>query len=87
MAVLGSSTPSKQSLRETFLASHLSASHRLEYPERGDCFVDGRYTIEVGGRSKDTKQIVGIEGAYVAKDGIEVGWANTTPLYLFGFVR
>lgn len=87
MAVLGSSTPSKGSVRETFLASQLSASHRLEYPERGGFFVDGRYTIEVGGRGKDTKQIVGIEGAYVAKDGIEVGWANTIPLYLFGFVR
>ncbi|MDI9429340.1 MAG: hypothetical protein QM434_05550 [Spirochaetota bacterium] len=42
------------------MASQRSASHRLEYPERGDFFVDGWYPIEVG-------------------------WANTIPL--FGFVR
>jgi len=87
MAVLGSSAPEQGSVPETFLASQLSASHRLEYPEGGAFLVDGRYTIEVGGRSKNSKHIVGIEDAYVAKDGFEVGQGRTIPLYLFGFVR
>ncbi len=87
MAVLGSSMRSKGSVRQTFLASQLGPSHRLAYPPSGDFIVDGRYTIEVGGKSKDMKQIAGIDDAYVAKDGIEVGWGSTIPLYLFGFVR
>lgn len=87
MEILGSSNPLKGSVRETFLASQLGPSHRLEYPEKGDLFVDGRYTIEVGGKNKGMKQLSAIGQAYSAKDGIEVGWGNTIPLYLFGFVR
>jgi len=44
------------------------------------------FEAEVGGRSKKRKQIKGLDNAYIFKDGIEIGMANTLPLYLAGFL-
>ena len=44
------------------------------------------FEIEVGGKSKRRKQIAGLEEAYVFKDGIELGFADSIPLYLAGFL-
>jgi hypothetical protein len=35
--------------------------------------VDDRVVIEVGGKSKDSKQIEGVDNAYLAIDDIEFG--------------
>jgi len=43
-------------------------------------------TLEVGGKSKDGKQIEGLESAYLALDNIEFGYGNAIPLWLFGFL-
>jgi len=47
---------------------------------------DRRIEVEVGGKSKRWKQIKDLEDAYVFKDGIEVGYTDSIPLYLAGFL-
>lgn len=76
----------KGSVRETFFANQLKASHKIQYPEKGDFLVDGRFTFELGGKSKDSKQISGIHDAYIVADDIEYGYSNKIPVWLFGFL-
>lgn len=76
----------KGNVRETFFANQLKASHRLQYPEKGDFLVNGRYTFEVGGKNKSAKQISGLQDAYVAADDLEYGYGNKIPIWLFGFL-
>jgi hypothetical protein len=45
-----------------------------------------RYEIEVGGKNKKRKQIENLKDAFIFKDGIEVGYADSVPLYLAGFL-
>ncbi len=73
-------------IRESFLVSQLLTSHQVHYHHQGDFLVDEKYILEVGGRSKDAKQIQGLENAYLAIDDIESGYDNTIPLWLFGFL-
>lgn len=73
-------------LRETFLVSMLYKQHLVNYASRGDFLIDERYTFEVGGKSKDFKQIKDIENSFVVADDIEVGFGNKIPLWLFGFL-
>lgn len=70
--------------RECFLVNQLRQSHRVEYTRRGDFLIDGKYTIEVGGRSKDGKQIANIDHAFIAADDIEYAYGNKIPLWAFG---
>ena len=44
------------------------------------------YTIEVGGRAKDGKQIAGITNGYIASADEEYVLGNKIPLWLFGFL-
>ncbi|WP_018676644.1 ATP-binding protein [Riemerella columbina] len=75
------------SIRETFFLNQLSnANHTLNLVSKGDFVVDGQYTFEVGGKNKTNKQIAGISNAFIAMDGIEVGFAHKIPLWLFGFL-
>jgi len=77
----------KGTLREVFMANQLAYSHRLEYCTRSaDYTVDGKYTIEVGGRSKDGKQIAQQENAFIAADDVEYAAGNKIPLWAFGFL-
>lgn len=75
----------KGTMRETFLFNQLIPEFEVFYPQHGDFMVNGN-TIEVGGPSKNMKQIYKLNKAYIAKDGIETGSANTIPLWLFGFL-
>lgn len=72
--------------RECFIVNQLRNSHRVEYTKRGDFLVDGQYTIEVGGKSKEGKQIAGIENAFITSDDIEYAYGNKIPLWAFGFL-
>ena len=42
------------------------------------------YTIEVGGKNKTNEQVKYEENAYIAADGIEFGYKNKIPLWMFG---
>lgn len=58
----------------------------VEVSGRGDFIVKGKYTFEIGGKGKGSRQISGIENGYVVADDIEVGFKNKLPLWLFGFM-
>jgi hypothetical protein len=47
-------------------------------------FTIGKYTFEVGGKSKNSNQIKNLENAFIVKDDIEYGFGNTIPLWVFG---
>jgi predicted AAA+ superfamily ATPase len=72
--------------RETYFVNQLSYKHTVEYAKQGDFVIDRKYTIEVGGASKDGKQIAGAENAFIAADNIEYALGNKIPLWLFGFL-
>ena len=73
-------------LRETFFINQVSAKYRVTIPKKGDFKIDEKYTIEVGGPSKDYKQIAGIDNSYLALDQMPVGINNKIPLWMFGFL-
>lgn len=72
--------------RETFIVNQLSYLHAVEYTKQGDFVIDQKYTIEVGGASKDGKQIANAKNAFIAADNIEYALGNKIPLWLFGFL-
>lgn len=76
-------------LRESFFASQVGKDYpvfsSLNTDFRVEC-GDRRIEVEVGGKSKRRKQIKDLEDAYVFKDGIEVGYTDSIPLYLAGFL-
>ena len=78
--------PDIGALRESFFVSMLQPKHQVHYHHQGDFLLDDSIVIEVGGKSKDGKQIEGLDNAYLALDDIEFGYENAIPLWLFGFV-
>ena len=73
--------------REVFFINQLSAKHVVEYSKTSaDFTIDHQYTIEVGGRSKDGKQIAGVANGYIASADEEYVLGNKIPLWLFGFL-
>ena len=73
-------------VRESFFLNQLKVNHKVFSSERGDFSVDEKYVFEVGGKSKDNKQIRDIKNAFIVADDIEVGAGNKIPLWLFGFL-
>lgn len=73
-------------LRETFFANQMKHLHEIHLAEKGDFLVDRKYTFEIGGKGKSTKQIKGVKDSFVVRDDIEVGSLNIIPLYLFGLL-
>ena len=78
--------PNIGSIRESFFVSQLSYEHQVHYHMKGDFLVDEKQVFEIGGAGKTTKQIKGLDKAYLALDDIEVGYAKSVPLWLFGFL-
>jgi predicted AAA+ superfamily ATPase len=74
------------SIRESFFANQLGYKHALSYVEQTDFLVDNTCHFEIGGKSKNTKQIRELTNAFVAADDIEFGYKNTIPLWMFGFL-
>ena len=73
-------------LRETFFFNQLSQSHGVSATKAGDFLVDGKYTFEVGGPSKDFSQIADLKDSYLAIDEIETGYGSRIPLWMFGLL-
>lgn len=73
-------------VRETFFLNQFKGLHEINLSEYGDFLIDKTYTFEIGGKNKTQKKIANIEKAYVAKDGIEIGFGNIIPVWLFGFM-
>ena len=72
-------------IREVFFMS-MFKDGMLEVANKGEFVIDGKYTVEVGGKNKSFKQIKDIKNSFVVADDIEIGNANKIPLYLFGFL-
>ena len=73
-------------IRETFFASQTQYAHKLHYPKSGDFCIDEQYFVEIGGKNKGFEQIKNLKNSFVIKDDIEVGFKNSIPLWLFGFL-
>lgn len=73
-------------IRESFMVNQLSYQHCVEYAKSGDLVVDRRYTIEIGGKSKDGKQIANVADSFIAADDTEYAFGNKIPLWTFGFL-
>lgn len=78
------SSPDIGTVRETFFLNQLrNAGHKVNLPDtKYDFLVDNNLVFEVGGKNKTVTN----KNIYIAADGIEVGWANTIPLWIFGFL-
>jgi predicted AAA+ superfamily ATPase len=85
-ALAASGEPDLGSLRETFFCRMVSAMHSVSSGGRADFLVDGKFTIEVGGKSKGQEQISGKDNAYLALDDLPFGSMQRIPLWLFGFL-
>jgi len=78
--------PQIGTLRESFFASQVSVNSSIYYVDKGDFLVDEKYTFEIGSKNKSFEQIKDVENSYVVVDGIETGFKNKLPLWLFGFL-
>lgn len=78
--------PDKGTLRETFFINQLSSVAEVSYPRKGDFIVNRKYLFEVGGRNKTFDQIKDIPNSFLAIDGVETGFFNRIPLWLFGML-
>jgi uncharacterized protein len=78
--------PDKGNIRETFLLNQLENTDAEVFaPAEGDFLTSG-ILIEVGGKSKDPKQVKAAGSYLVAADDIEIGFGTKAPLWLFGFL-
>lgn len=74
-------------IRETFFVNQLSYAHGVEYANgAADFTVDHDATFEIGGRSKDGKQLACVARSFIAADDEEYAFGNKIPLWLFGFL-
>lgn len=73
-------------LRETFFFNQLNQKHNVNYSKTGDFLIDDLYIFEIGGKTKNKKQIWDTENSFIAADGILHGSLNKIPVWLFGFL-
>ncbi len=73
-------------VRETFFLQQTRISNMVAASPSADFLVNDKYTFEVGGKGKTSKQISGVKHSYLVKDDIEIGSGNTIPLWMFGML-
>ncbi len=73
-------------VRETFFMNQMLKSFEVKSSKKGDFFIGGKYTFEVGGSKKSFDQIADVHHSYIAADNMELGYGNKIPLWLFGFL-
>jgi predicted AAA+ superfamily ATPase len=85
----------KGTRREAFFVNQIKSAayniprlidERILLAPEGDFLIEGKYTVEVGGKGKSFDQVKDVKDAYIAADDIEVGFGNKIPLWLFGFM-
>lgn len=85
LAYMFGDTANIGSARETFFVNQVSAVSDIFLAKQGD-FLAGKYTFEVGGKTKTYDQIKDIPNSFVVADDIEIGHKNKIPLWLFGML-
>lgn len=83
---LNTGSQNQGSIRESFVVNQLKLKHKIELSAKADFLIDNQYTLEIGGKGKTSRQIKGIQESYVVADDLEVGYRNTIPMWLFGFL-
>ena len=74
-------------IRECYVVNQLSNNHTVEYGKaQGDFKIDGKITIEVGGKDKSFDQIADIPNSYILADSMEFPIGKKLPLWLVGFL-
>ena len=86
LPVLSLEKPNLGTMRETFFCNQLGYKHQIEYTRQGDFLIDHKLTLEIGGKSKDGKQVAQTENSYIAADDMEFPVGNKLPLWLFGLM-
>lgn len=86
LPVLSLEKPNLGTMRETFFCNQLGYKHQIEYTRQGDFLIDHKLTFEIGGKSKDGKQVAQAENSYIAADDMEFPVGNKLPLWLFGLM-
>ena len=86
LPVLSLEKPNLGTMRETFFCNQLGYKHQIEYTRQGDFIIDHKLTFEIGGKSKDGKQVAQTENSYIAADDMEFPVGNKLPLWLFGLM-
>ena len=71
-------------VRETFFFNQMRLYNKIKSSKKSDFIVE-EYTFEVGGKSKQQKQIEQDGKSFIVKDDIEFGYLNVIPLWAFGF--
>ncbi len=75
--------PNVGRIRETFFLNQVkSAGIQITFPKKYDFLIEDKYFFEIGGKNKSVKD----KDVFIAADGIETGWGNKIPLWLFGFL-
>lgn len=87
MFALSPGTVNDGTVREVFAVNQLKQVYPITYPPKGDLIVDQKYVFEIGGKNKKNKQVSGVLDAYIVIDNIEMGFGNTIPLWLLGFLN
>lgn len=83
---MGGNFKAMGTIGETFFYKQLRTDHLIESYDIADFFVNRKYTLEIGGKSKTRKPIAGVINALIAADNIEYSQINKIPLWLFGFL-
>lgn len=72
-------------IRETFFYNQTRLTLPVTASKVSD-FEIGRYTFEVGGKKKGSKQVKDVENAYIVRDDMEYASGQFLPLWSFGLL-
>ena len=81
--VMGGAITDVGNIRETFFYNQMRITTDIIASRNAD-FEIGTITFEVGGKKKTSRQIKGLDNAYIVKDDIEIGSGIQIPLWTFG---
>ncbi len=77
------SNPEIGTIRETFFLNQLrNANIEIALPKKYDFIVNNKFTFEIGGANKQVSD----KNVFIVADGIETGFGQKIPLWLFGFL-
>ncbi|MEE9438495.1 MAG: AAA family ATPase [Saprospiraceae bacterium] len=82
-----SGSTNKGTIRETFVINALKGNHAIATPAKGDVMLDRKYTIEIGGKSKNVSQIYDMPNPILIKDDIVNGGEGILPMWMLGFLK
>jgi len=95
LAYILSNNVNPGTIREAFFVNQILNNYTMNrnlvdsaitLSKSGDFLVEDKFTFEIGGKGKTNKQIRSLSDAYIASDGIEYGFGEKIPLWLFGFL-